>query len=74
MNGKRIIVDCKTGKETLVEPSAEFLAQREIDRVASDALDAERAEKDAHEKLIQAEIRKIAENSLVAKGELEKVN
>lgn len=60
MNGKRIIVDCSTGKETLVEPDAEFLAQREIDRVTFVAEEAEQAEKDAYEKQIQDKLREMA--------------
>ncbi len=72
MNGKRIVIDCSTGEETLVEPDAEFLAQRAKDKIESDAMAVEQAEKDAYEKQIQAELRKMAEESLVDKGELER--
>jgi hypothetical protein len=72
MKGERIIVDCSTGKETLVALTVEELAQRELDR---ETLGAEKIAEDAkiaHDKKINDEMRKMAEDRLIERGELER--
>jgi len=62
---KRYITNCKTGKLSLVEPDAEFLAQRATDKIASDAENIKREVKMERDGKIQAEMYRVAEQSLI---------
>ena len=55
----KVIVDCSTGESTTVPLTAEELAQRETDRVAYEAREAER--------LSAEEARSVAQASAVSK-------
>ena len=70
MNGPRYITDCITHKLISVEPDAEFLTQQETDRVVANAQKIEEDTKMERDQKISAEMRRMAEASLVAKGEL----
>ena len=70
MNGKRIVVDCSTGKEMLVGLDAEFLAQRELDAENAAAQKIIEDTKQERDKKINDELIKMAEERLIARGEL----
>jgi hypothetical protein len=71
----KVIVDCATGESTIVPLTAEELAQRETDRLAYEAQEAERlaaeAAKDAAKASAQAKLEALgltAEEIAVLKG------
>jgi hypothetical protein len=71
----KVIVDCSTGESTIVPLTAEELAQRETDRLAYEAQEAERlaaeAAKDAAKASAQAKLEALgltAEEIAVLKG------
>jgi hypothetical protein len=71
----KLVVDCSTGEATEVPLTAEELAQRETDRLAWEALEAERlaaeAAKDAAKASAQAKLEALgltAEEIAVLKG------
>jgi hypothetical protein len=71
----KVIVDCSTGESTIVPLTAEELAQRETDRLAYEAREAERlaaeAAKDAAKASAQAKLEALgltAEEIAVLKG------
>jgi hypothetical protein len=71
----KVIVDCATGESTIVPLTAEELAQRETDRLAWEAQEAERlaaeAAKDAAKASAQAKLEALgltAEEIAVLKG------
>ena len=55
----KVIVDCSTGESTVVPLTAEEIAQRETDRLASEAWEAE--------KLAAKEAKAVAQASAVSK-------
>lgn len=67
---KKIIVNCTTGKTTIVELTAADITQREKDIVVAAVTKAAEDAKIAREKKIQDEMRAIAIKSLEDKGEL----
>ena len=71
----KVIVDCSTGESTIVPLTAEEIAQRETDRLAWEAQEAERlaaeAAKDAAKASAQAKLEALgltAEEIAVLKG------
>ena len=55
----KVIVDCSTGESTIVPLTAEEIAQRETDRLAWEAQEAER--------LVAEEAKAVAEASAISK-------
>jgi len=55
----KVIVDCSTGESTIVPLTAEEIAQRETDRLASEAWEAE--------KLAAKEAKAVAQASAISK-------
>lgn len=69
--GKRYIMDCKTGKLSIEDGDAAWVAEREQAKLDAPAEDATfKAERERQQK-IGAEVLRIAEQSLIDKGEIE---
>ncbi len=67
---QKLVVNCKTGKQTMVELTQKELDQREIDRVASEAQEAkEKITRDA-DQLVQARATLDAAKKLLAEGKI----
>jgi hypothetical protein len=63
----KVIVDCSTGESITVPLTQEELAQREVDRLAYEASEAERlAEQEAKEKAEASAIAKLTKLGLTA--------
>jgi hypothetical protein len=50
----KLVIDCSTGEQTIVPLTAEELAQREIDRLAYEALEADRIAAEAEQEALKA--------------------
>jgi hypothetical protein len=63
----KVIVDCSTGESIQVPLTEDELAQREVDRIAYEAFEAERlAEQEAKEKAEASAIAKLTKLGLTA--------
>jgi hypothetical protein len=63
----KVVVDCSTGDSVTIPLSADELAQREVDRLAYEASEAERlAEQQAKEKAEASAIAKLTKLGLTA--------
>jgi hypothetical protein len=63
----KVVVDCSTGESVTIPLSEDELAQREVDRIAYEAQEAERlAEQEAKEKAEASAIAKLTKLGLTA--------
>ncbi len=67
---QKLVVNCKTGKQTMVELTQKELNQREIDRVASEAQEAKEKIKRDADQLVQAQSTLDAAKKLLAEGKI----
>jgi hypothetical protein len=54
MTDTKLVVNCSTGEQTIVPLTAEELAQRETDRLAYEALEADRIAAEAEQEALKA--------------------
>jgi hypothetical protein len=54
MTDTKLVVDCSTGEQTIVPLTTEELAQRETDRLAYEAQEAERLAAEAEQEALKA--------------------
>jgi len=69
--GRRYITDCKTGKLSIKDGDAGCIAEREQTRLDAPKIEAEITARIARNEKIQTEATRIAEQSLIDKGEIE---
>ena len=67
---KKLVVDCKTGKQKMVELTQAELNQRDVDRVAAQEREAEEKVKRDADQLVQAQVKLDAAKKLFVEGKI----